>query len=178
VSAFPGIELANVYGVEVPGGDGRAGMAALVVGQPESFDTRAFYEHAVASLPSYAVPVFVRLQSEAEVTGTFKLRKIELQREGWNPATLADPLFMRDDAARAYAARRERHRAVAAGKSGSRTPESVESAAPDDTCDRDDSAYRRRERGSRARAAGHARAHGGHRRHVPARPRAAAGRER
>ncbi|MEX2205531.1 MAG: long-chain-acyl-CoA synthetase [Myxococcota bacterium] len=115
-SAFPGVELANVYGVEVPGGDGRAGMAALVVSDARGFDTRAFYEHAVASLPSYAVPVFLRLQSEAEVTGTFKLRKVELQREGWDPAKLADPLFIRDDAARAYLPLdAERHRAVAAG---------------------------------------------------------------
>ncbi len=116
-SAFPGVELANVYGVEVPGGDGRAGMAALVVSDARSFDTRAFYEHALSSLPSYAVPVFLRLQTEAEVTGTFKLRKVELQREGWDPAKLADPLFIRDDAARAYLPLdSERHAAVAAGE--------------------------------------------------------------
>ena len=116
-SAFPGVEVANVYGVEVPGGDGRAGMAALVVKNARGFDTRAFYEHALASLPSYAVPVFLRLQREAEVTGTFKLRKVELQREGWDPAKLADPLFIRDDASRAYVPLdAERHRAVAAGE--------------------------------------------------------------
>jgi len=115
--AFPGIQLANVYGVEVPGGDGRAGMAALVVADPLGFDTRAFYEHVVSSLPSYAVPVFLRLQREAEVTGTFKLRKVELQREGWDPAALEDPLFIRDDAARAYVPLdAQRHRQVAAGE--------------------------------------------------------------
>jgi fatty-acyl-CoA synthase len=117
VSVFPGVELANIYGVEVPGGDGRAGMAALVIGGGAGFDTRAFYEHVTSSLPAYAVPVFVRLQGEAEVTGTFKLRKVELQREGWNPATLADPLYIRDDAARDYVRLdTERHRAVEAGE--------------------------------------------------------------
>ncbi len=116
VSAFPGVELANIYGVEVPGGDGRAGMAAIVIAGG-NFDSRAFYEHVTSSLPAYAVPVFVRLQGEAEVTGTFKLRKVELQREGWNPATLADPLYIRDDAARDYVPLdAERHRAVEAGE--------------------------------------------------------------
>jgi len=117
VSAYPGVELANVYGVEVPGGDGRAGMAALVLADPSAFDARAFYAHVVSALPAYAVPVFLRLQVEAEVTGTFKLRKVELQREGWDPATLADPLLLRDDAARAYVPLdASRHRAVAAGE--------------------------------------------------------------
>ncbi len=117
VSAFPGVELANVYGVEVPGGDGRAGMAALVVSNATGFDPRAFYDHVVSALPSYAVPVFLRLQHEAEMTATLKLRKVELQREGWDPAKLEDPLFIRDDAARAYVPLdAQRHRAVAAGE--------------------------------------------------------------
>ncbi len=117
VSAYPGVEVANVYGVEVPGGDGRAGMAALVLTDPSGFDARAFYAHVVSALPSYAVPVFLRLQLEAEVTGTFKLRKVELQREGWDPAKLADPLFVRDDAARAYVPLDARlHSAVNAGE--------------------------------------------------------------
>ena len=60
---------------------------------------------------------FLRLQLEAEVTGTFKLRKVELQREGWDPAKLEDPLFVRDDAARAYVPLDARlHSAVAAGE--------------------------------------------------------------
>ncbi len=116
VSAYPGVEVANVYGVEVPGGDGRAGMAALVLADPKSFDPRAFYAHVVSSLPSYAVPVFLRLQLEAEVTGTFKLRKVELQREGWDPAKLDDPLLVRDDASKTYVPLDERrHGDIVAG---------------------------------------------------------------
>jgi len=117
VSAYPGVEVANVYGVEVPGGDGRAGMAAVVLADRAGFDGKAFYEHVVSALPSYAVPVFLRLQQEAEVTGTFKLRKVELQREGWDPSRLHDPLFVRDDAARAYVPLDAAHyRAVASGE--------------------------------------------------------------
>ncbi len=114
--AQPGIEMANDYGVEVPGGDGRAGMAALTLAAGQSFDPRAFYAHAVSSLPLYAVPVFVRVQPEAEVTGTFKLRKVELVREGYDPAKVGEPLFVRDDAAKTYVTLdAERHRAVSEG---------------------------------------------------------------
>ncbi|HTO07506.1 MAG TPA: long-chain-acyl-CoA synthetase [Myxococcota bacterium] len=103
LASFPGLDMVNVYGVAVPGADGRAGMAALIVSGKEDFDPRAFYAHAVTALPAYAVPVFVRLQREAEVTGTFKLRKVDLQQEGYDPARVSDPLFVRDDGARTYA---------------------------------------------------------------------------
>jgi fatty-acyl-CoA synthase len=100
--AFPGMEMANVFGVEVPGADGRAGMAALVAAEPAKFDGRAFFEFATERLPGYAAPIFVRLQGEADITGTFKLRKVELAKEGFDPGQVRDPLFVRDDAARAY----------------------------------------------------------------------------
>jgi fatty-acyl-CoA synthase len=102
LGTFPGIDMVNVYGVAVPGADGRAGMAALILSSADEFDPRAFYAHAVTALPAYAVPVFVRLQREAEVTGTFKLRKVDLQQEGYDPAKVSDPLYLRDDGARAY----------------------------------------------------------------------------
>jgi len=117
LAAYPGVEMANVYGVAVPGADGRAGMAALVLGGGEEFDPRAFYAHAVTALPAYATPVFLRLQREAEVTGTFKLRKVELQQEGYDPAEVAEPLYVRDDAARTYARLdSEAHRRLLAGE--------------------------------------------------------------
>jgi fatty-acyl-CoA synthase len=104
IGVYPGIEMANVYGVKVPGSDGRAGMVAIVLRDADGFDGRAFYAHVVTSLPAYAMPVFVRLQRESEVTGTFKLRKVELQAEGWDPERVSEPLFVRDDDARAYVA--------------------------------------------------------------------------
>jgi len=45
----------------------------------------------------------VRVLPEMEMTGTFKLRKVTLQDEGFDPARVADPLFFRDDEARSYA---------------------------------------------------------------------------
>ncbi len=105
LSGFPGVETANVYGVEVPGHEGRAGMVALALeaGHNASFDARAFYELAASKLPSYATPVFVRLQSESDVTGTFKLRKVSLRHEGFDPAATDDPIYVRDDDAGTYA---------------------------------------------------------------------------
>ena len=80
----PGVLEANVYGVAVPGADGRAGMAGLVVGP--AFDIRAFEAHVDAHLPFYARPVFVRLLPQIETTGTFKYRKLDLVAEGFDPA--------------------------------------------------------------------------------------------
>jgi fatty-acyl-CoA synthase len=94
ISGFPGIKEANVYGVEVPGGEGKAGMAALVTGA--DFDLGAFASHLEHNLPPYARPVFLRLSHEIEVTSTFKQRKIELQCEGADPEKIADPLYVRE----------------------------------------------------------------------------------
>ena len=99
LGGFPGLHMANVYGVKVPGTEGRAGMAALVIGP---FDARTFFEHAVARLPSYAVPLFLRIVDEADMTATFKLRKFRLQAEGYDPNVLGDPLFVLDEQARTY----------------------------------------------------------------------------
>jgi len=102
LNGFPGVEIANVYGVEVPGETGRAGMAALVFHDGAQFDGRAFYAFAAQHLPPYAAPLFVRLPKEADVTGTLKLRKLELQREGYDPRVVEDPLYLRDEQAAAY----------------------------------------------------------------------------
>ena len=98
LAGFPGVETVNVYGVEVPGHEGRAGMAAIALeGGPEApFDARAFHRLAVASLPPYAVPVFLRLQSESELTATFKLTKVRLRDEGYDPTATDDPIYVRD----------------------------------------------------------------------------------
>ncbi|MCZ6569180.1 MAG: AMP-binding protein, partial [Deltaproteobacteria bacterium] len=104
LGGFPGLEIANVYGVKVPSTEGRAGMAALVLSDLDAFDGRAFYAYIEDRLPSYAAPIFVRLASAADMTSTFKLRKVDLQREGYDLDLVRDPLFVRDPAAQAYVA--------------------------------------------------------------------------
>ena len=102
LSAFPGMRLANVYGVQVPKADGRAGMAALLLDDAAAFDRDAFYEFVDAKLPAYARPAFVRVRNEMEVTGTFKYVKSQLKHQGFDPALVEDPLFVRNDATRTY----------------------------------------------------------------------------
>ena len=102
LSGFPGLDMISVYGVQVEGHGGRAGMMAFVPREDAAFDGKAFYAFTEQALPRYAAPLFVRVLREAQVTGTFKLRKVELQREGYDPGAIGDPLFVRDDAAKAY----------------------------------------------------------------------------
>jgi len=102
LNGAPGVTETNVYGVQVPHEDGRAGMAAVVLAPGTSFDGAAFYARAERHLPPYARPAFVRLVPEMDVTGTLKQRKQAFAAEGWDPARVADPLFARDDARRTY----------------------------------------------------------------------------
>ncbi|XP_022604374.1 very long-chain acyl-CoA synthetase-like [Seriola dumerili] len=91
------IEEANVYGVKVPGHEGRIGMAALKLKKSMDFDSKATYRHVKNHLPSYARPRFVRIQDALAVTGTFKQTKVKLAEEGFNPAVVPDPLFYLED---------------------------------------------------------------------------------
>lgn len=88
---FDGIEQANVYGVEVEGHAGRAGMAALVA--RAGLDLDELRSHLHDALPTFARPLFLRLQEQGDTTGTFKLRKVDLVKEGFDPKKIADPLY-------------------------------------------------------------------------------------
>lgn len=96
IAGFEGVQEVNVYGVKVGDLDGKAGMASLVT--EGEFDIAAFGKHVDEQLPSYARPLFVRLQKAIETTGTFKYRKIDLVNEGFDPAKTKDPLYFRDPA--------------------------------------------------------------------------------
>ncbi|MDZ3992011.1 Long-chain-fatty-acid--CoA ligase FadD17 [Pseudomonas sp. Teo4] len=102
LSDLPGLELINIYGVQVPQHEGRAGMAAVLMQAGQAFDPQAFYRLTEARLPRYAAPVFVRVSAAADLTSTFKLRKVDLQRQGYCPAACADPLFIRDELNQTY----------------------------------------------------------------------------
>ena len=95
VNLLPDVDICSVYGVNIPGTEGRAGMAAVTLTEgAESLDLGSFAEQIQAQLPSYAWPVFVRVRSDVEVTGTFKLRKVELQRDGYDVTVVRDPIFV------------------------------------------------------------------------------------
>ena len=97
---FSNIEEVNVYGVDLPGNDGRAGMVALVT--KTDIDLENLYNHLNNCLPSYAMPVILRVQKEIEITGTFKHKKVDLVKEGYNPQDVSDPLFFIDNKNRNY----------------------------------------------------------------------------
>ncbi|HVO93167.1 MAG TPA: AMP-binding protein, partial [Terriglobales bacterium] len=91
IATFPAIAEANVYGVSIPGTDGRAGMAALVL--KERLDLAALRTHLAGCLPTYARPLFVRIKRSIEVTDTFKQTKGKLAAQGYNPKVTDDPIF-------------------------------------------------------------------------------------
>ncbi|MCT8974559.1 long-chain-acyl-CoA synthetase [Microbaculum marinisediminis] len=94
INVFPGVREANVYGVHVPGHDGRAGMAAIAA--DDDLDLAGLREHINAQLPPYARPLFVRIRKEMEVTTTFKQKKVDLRNDGFDPARISDDLYFND----------------------------------------------------------------------------------
>ena len=94
INSFPGIVDANVYGVSIAGREGRAGMAAIVCSKP--CDLKALHAHLRSHLPDYARPLFLRIQGEIDVTGTFKQKKIDLVKQGFDPTGIADTIYFSD----------------------------------------------------------------------------------
>lgn len=81
-----------VYGVEIPNMEGRAGMAAILDPNHE-IDFEEFTKGIKKQLPTYARPLFIRLLTKVDVTGTFKLKKLDLQKEGFNPNLIQDKIY-------------------------------------------------------------------------------------
>ncbi|WP_298913434.1 long-chain-acyl-CoA synthetase [uncultured Algimonas sp.] len=100
LSGFEGVTQANVYGVEVPGYDGRAGMAALVSDTPPDLEKLKAYLDT--ELPHYARPVFLRLSDESETTSTFKFKKTNLVKAGFDPNRISEPVYYCDPQTGAY----------------------------------------------------------------------------
>uniref|UniRef100_A0A1I8AJE9 long-chain-fatty-acid--CoA ligase n=1 Tax=Steinernema glaseri TaxID=37863 RepID=A0A1I8AJE9_9BILA len=99
------LQDATAFGVALPGAEGRAGMLAVVVDDRTRSDIGGVLdllaERFASNLPSYAVPLFVRVCSQVDKTGTFKLRKTRLQQEGLNCGE--DAVFFFDVRSKKYA---------------------------------------------------------------------------
>uniref|UniRef100_A0A673B527 long-chain-fatty-acid--CoA ligase n=1 Tax=Sphaeramia orbicularis TaxID=375764 RepID=A0A673B527_9TELE len=105
-----------VYGVEVPGAEGKAGMAAIA-DPSHSSDLEKFVKDMEKALPPYARPVFLRFLPEVNKTGTFKFQKTELRREGFDPSTVSDRLYFLDSSRGRYVQLdEETHRSILSGK--------------------------------------------------------------
>jgi len=104
LAEYEGAELMNIYGVQVPDHEGRAGMAAIVMQEGCQFDPVAFYDLTTAKVPNYAAPQFIRVSKAADMTSTFKLRKVDLQKQGYDPVACDEPIFVRNDKLGCYLA--------------------------------------------------------------------------
>lgn len=100
LAGCPGVLEALVYGVAVPGIEGRAGMAALVVN--EAFSLDILWRYSAKRLPPYARPLFVRLCTTVELTSTFKPRKQQLAQQSFDPTKTTDPIFVEDAARQTF----------------------------------------------------------------------------
>ena len=95
LNSHPPILGSNVFGVELPNAEGRAGMAAIRINEPVGFDISEFFHFLSENLPKYAIPLFIRIQTDPlETTGNFKLRKINLQKEGFNIEEISDIIYV------------------------------------------------------------------------------------
>lgn len=92
---FDQITQSVVYGVKIPNTDGRAGMAAITLNtEAQEFDTKHFADHVKEKLPNYAVPLFLRVRPDQDVTGTFKYKKGDLKKEGFDLSLINEPLYV------------------------------------------------------------------------------------
>ena len=106
MNTIKGIKETNVYGVQVQGFEGRCGMAAVTLEDLSLANDAAFwetlYKHLEKNLPPYARPYFVMIQTEIEVTSTFKHKKVELVRNGFNPQNTPNKIFFRDESTKSF----------------------------------------------------------------------------
>jgi citronellyl-CoA synthetase len=94
IDTYPGVSSSAVYGIIIPGSDGRAGMAAVIKDDKAHLDIPGLATHLKASLPKYAVPLFVRFVGDFEWTATHKIKKTNLKNQGFDPALAKEELYV------------------------------------------------------------------------------------
>ncbi|CAG9854851.1 unnamed protein product [Phyllotreta striolata] len=90
-----------VFGVEIRGQEGRAGMAAILDPE-EKVDLNVLANGLRKTLPSYARPIFIRILSKIDLTGTYKLKKTDLQQDGFDPSKVSDNIYYLDSSRGSY----------------------------------------------------------------------------
>ena len=95
LASFEEIDHSSVYGVEIPSTDGRAGMASILATKDHAeFNFKSLFEILQTDLPRYAIPKFIRFLSELSTTSTFKIRKSDMKKEGFNIHKTKDPIYV------------------------------------------------------------------------------------
>ncbi|KAL0894631.1 hypothetical protein ABMA27_013188 [Loxostege sticticalis] len=95
ISRVAGQRDAVVFGVEIPNTEGRAGMCGIV-DLDDSLDLDKLLKDMSKDLPKYARPIYIRKMASIDMTGTFKIRKVDLQKEGYDPNKISDKLYYLD----------------------------------------------------------------------------------
>jgi citronellyl-CoA synthetase len=102
LNTFGGFEMCNVYGVETPNTDGKAGMICIKLDDKKSFSIDLFSQFVAKNFPKYSIPIFIRIKDELEFTGTHKLRKVNLRKEGYDINAIKDQLYFWDSTSNRY----------------------------------------------------------------------------
>lgn len=101
INAAQSVAYCNVYGVQLPGTDGRAGMVGISA-HNNNLKIEEISKHIMEKVPSYARPLFIRQVMEMDTTGTFKMKKGDLREQAFHPDRCADPLFVLKPGANEY----------------------------------------------------------------------------
>ena len=91
LTTLPGVLHASVYGVKIPGCEGKAGMAALVLEEGRRLEDLC--AELQQRLPRYACPIFFRIVPAMDLTGTFKYSKAAWRKQGIDPTLCADAIY-------------------------------------------------------------------------------------
>lgn len=95
VNQMDGISGSTVYGVEIPGTEGRAGMVSVISeNMNDDIDRNTLTQKLKEALPNYAVPIFLRVKTQFDTTVTYKIKKTDLKSEGFSPELIKDPLYV------------------------------------------------------------------------------------
>ncbi|HMY43493.1 MAG TPA: AMP-binding protein, partial [Chitinophagales bacterium] len=94
INLIDNVEESIVFGVEIPGCNGRAGMAKIILKENKALDMDNLYRLLSNELPAYAVPIFVRIARDAAITSTFKHQKSELKKEGFDINIIKDDVYV------------------------------------------------------------------------------------
>ncbi|XP_047009489.1 long-chain fatty acid transport protein 2 isoform X1 [Ictalurus punctatus] len=117
ISVMDFVKDVSVYGVEVPGHEGRVGMAALTLKEKREFDCKKAFNHVTNFLPAYARPRFIRILRSMELTGTFKQVKTFLMKDGFDPDRVAPPIYFLQETSESYVPLTHTHyNAIMSGK--------------------------------------------------------------
>jgi len=105
ISERGNIEQVIAYGVDVPHHAGKAGMITMILNSSSRFNAterRLFLFYLRSQLPSYAIPRFIRITGKLDTTSTFKFKKNQYQKEGYNPEIITDKIYLYHAKANTY----------------------------------------------------------------------------